>query len=185
MERGALDGIPGGVDGAAARWVDLDSEGIAGVLVAEDRGWYYKANLGGGHLAPPALLRTLPVPNALGAGVQQLTDLAGEGRLDLVQYMPPTAGYFERTSPTGAGGRSSPSAPSRRSTGTTPTCASSTSTATGSPTSSSRRTTPSSGTAPEARRASSRRRSAPSRGTTSGAPRWCSRTGRRRSSSPT
>ncbi len=97
LEPGALEGIPGGVDGAAARWVDLDSEGIAGVLVAEDRGWYYKANLGGGHLAPPALLRSLPVPDALAAGVQQLTDLAGEGRLDLVQYMPPVAGYFERT----------------------------------------------------------------------------------------
>jgi RHS repeat-associated protein len=97
LEPGALDGIRGGVDGAASRWVDLDSEGIAGVLVAEDRGWYYKANLGGGHLAPPALLRSLPVPDALASGVQQLTDLAGEGRLDLVQYLPPVAGYFERT----------------------------------------------------------------------------------------
>jgi RHS repeat-associated protein len=95
---GALDGIPGGVDGAAARWVDLDSEGIAGVLIAQDRGWYYKANLGGGDLAAPALLRTLPVPSALAAGVQQLTDLAGEGRKDLVQYAPPVAGYFERES---------------------------------------------------------------------------------------
>src|SRR5262249_10174580 len=52
---------------------------------------------GGGDLAPPALLRALPVPASLGGGVQQLTDLAGEGHLDLVQYGPPTPGYFERT----------------------------------------------------------------------------------------
>ena len=97
LEPGALDGIPGGVDGAAARWVDLDGEGISGVLLANERGWYYKANLGGGHLAPPAPLRSLPVPAALGAGVQVLTDLAGEGRLDLVQYAPPVPGYFTRT----------------------------------------------------------------------------------------
>lgn len=97
VEPDALDGIPGGVDGAAARWVDLDGEGISGVLLARDRGWYYKANLGQGHLAPPALLRSLPVPAALTSGVQQLTDLAGEGQLDLVQYEPPLPGYFTRT----------------------------------------------------------------------------------------
>jgi hypothetical protein len=77
VEPSALDGIPGGVDGTAARWVDLDGEGISGVLLASDRGWYYKANLGGGDLAPPALLRSLPVPAALASGIQQLTDLAG------------------------------------------------------------------------------------------------------------
>ena len=97
LEPGALDGIPGGVDGASARWVDLDSEGISGVLLANNRGWYYKANLGQGDLAPPAPLRTLPVPAALASGVQLLTDLAGEGRLDLVQYAPPVPGYFTRT----------------------------------------------------------------------------------------
>jgi RHS repeat-associated protein len=94
---GALDGIPGGVDGAKARWVDLEGEGISGVLLANDRGWYYKANLGQGQLAPPALLRSLPVPAALGAGVQQLTDIDGDGRLELVQYTHPTSGYFTRT----------------------------------------------------------------------------------------
>lgn len=97
LEPDALDGIPGGVDGAAARWVDLDGEGISGVLVANERGWYYKANLGAGELAPPALLRSLPVPTSLASGVQVLTDLAGEGKLDLVQYGPPAPGYFTRT----------------------------------------------------------------------------------------
>jgi RHS repeat-associated protein len=96
LDPAALDGIPGGVDGAAARWVDLDGEGISGVLVARDRDWYYKSNLGGGRLSAPVLLPTLPTPAAL--GVQQLTDLGGAGRLDLVQYTPPGfAGFFERT----------------------------------------------------------------------------------------
>ena len=97
IEPSALDGIPGGVDGASARWVDLDGEGISGVLLANNQGWYYKANLGQGQLASPALLRSLPVPAALASGVQQLTDLAGEGQLDLVQYGPPVPGYFTRT----------------------------------------------------------------------------------------
>jgi hypothetical protein len=98
LDPSALDGIPGGVDGVAARWVDLDGEGISGVLLARDRGWYYKSNLGGGRLSPPTLLPTLPSLATLGSGGQQLADLAGDGRLDLVQYTPPAlAGFFERT----------------------------------------------------------------------------------------
>jgi RHS repeat-associated protein len=93
-----LDGIPGGVDGVAARWVDLDGEGISGVLVPNDRGWHYKANLGAGRLAPPVLQRSLPVPGSLVDGQQLLVDLDGDGRLELVQYGALAPGYFTRTS---------------------------------------------------------------------------------------
>ncbi len=93
----SLAGIPGGVPGAGAQWVDLDGEGIPGVLVPTERAWFYKQNLGEGHLAAPTLLRTLPAPAELGGGAQQLTDLNGNGQLDLVQYTRPLSGYFERT----------------------------------------------------------------------------------------
>jgi RHS repeat-associated protein len=96
-EAESLEGIPGGVDGTLAQWTDLDGEGIPGALVANDRGWYYKANLGDGLLAPPKLLRELPVPAQLRGGMQTLVDLASEGRLDLVQFRGPVAGYFGRT----------------------------------------------------------------------------------------
>jgi RHS repeat-associated protein len=97
LDGASLDGLPSGVDGATARWVDLDGEGVQGVLRAADRGWYYKANLGEGRLAPPELLRSLPVPAELAGGVQQLVDIQGDGRLDLVSYAPSRPGFFART----------------------------------------------------------------------------------------
>jgi RHS repeat-associated protein len=98
LDRASLEGLPAGIDGATAQWIDLDGEGIPGVLRAEERGWYYKSNLGEGQLAPPTLLRSLPVPAELRGGLQQLADLDGDGRLDLVRYAPPLSGYFARTS---------------------------------------------------------------------------------------
>lgn len=88
--------LPGSVRGDGAQWVDLDGEGIPGVLLANDRGWYFRSNAGEGVLGPPVLQRSLPSPSGLG-GAAQLTDLDGDGNLDLVQYAPPLAGFFART----------------------------------------------------------------------------------------
>ena len=33
-------------DGARKQWIDLDGEGIPGVLVASDSAWFYEANRG-------------------------------------------------------------------------------------------------------------------------------------------
>lgn len=97
IDRESLEGLPAGVDGARAQWVDLDGEGIPGILIPTKRAWFYKPNLGDGHLAPPTVLRSLPSPAELGSGAQQLTDLGGDGTLDLLQYAPPMSGYFEHT----------------------------------------------------------------------------------------
>ncbi|HEY3495004.1 MAG TPA: SpvB/TcaC N-terminal domain-containing protein, partial [Polyangiaceae bacterium] len=94
----SLAGLTGGVDGARKQWVDLDGEGIPGVLVDSGASWHYKANGGAGRLAPPRELSSMPSPAVLADGVQQLTDLGGDGRLDLVAYDEPLAGYFARTS---------------------------------------------------------------------------------------
>jgi RHS repeat-associated protein len=88
--------LPNGPRGTGAQWVDLDGEGIPGVLVTTDRAWYYRSNLGDGELAAPALQRSLPAPAELGAD-SLLTDLEGDGNLDLVRYAPSLAGYFART----------------------------------------------------------------------------------------
>lgn len=99
VDRASLEGLPGGTDRRNAQWVDLDGEGIAGVLVSSRGALHYKANRGCGKLDPPRLLTSLPQSAAAedGTGAQQLTDLAGDGRIALVRYSPPPAGYFART----------------------------------------------------------------------------------------
>ncbi len=92
----SLEGIAAGVGPDHTQWVDLDGEGIPGVLVATPGGWRYKENRGEGRLGPPQPLRSLPAPARLARGVQQLVDLEGDGRLDLVRYAPPLSGYFTR-----------------------------------------------------------------------------------------
>jgi RHS repeat-associated protein len=96
LDAASLEGIPSGVDGSFHQWVDLDGEGLPGVLTAQQRSWYYKRNEGDGQLAPPRELRSVPSPGELGRGAQ-LTDLGGDGQLDLVSYASPLAGYFSRT----------------------------------------------------------------------------------------
>jgi len=96
IDQESLEGIPSGVEGIFHQWVDLDGEGLPGVLTAQQRSWYYKRNDGSGQLAPPRELRSLPSPAELGSGAQ-LTDLGGDGQLDLVKYSPPLPGYFRRT----------------------------------------------------------------------------------------
>ncbi|HEX8110939.1 MAG TPA: SpvB/TcaC N-terminal domain-containing protein, partial [Kofleriaceae bacterium] len=97
IDRASLEGISSGIEGSGGQWADLDGEGISGVLLPSERAWYYKPNLGEGQLAPPELQRQLPSPAELGGGMQQLSDLGGDGNLDLVRYAPPLSGYFERT----------------------------------------------------------------------------------------
>ncbi|HEX7600925.1 MAG TPA: SpvB/TcaC N-terminal domain-containing protein, partial [Polyangiaceae bacterium] len=86
------------VDGRAHRWVDLDGEGIAGLLSEEPGGvLVYRANRGGASLAGPRTLVSHPSPLALGAGNQQLLDLASEGHLQLVELGGTVNGFYERT----------------------------------------------------------------------------------------
>lgn len=97
LDQDSLEGIPAGVGHGTSQWVDLDGEGIPGTLVTTPQAWFYKSNLGKGRLAPPLLLRSLPAPAELAGGVQRLSDLSGDGQLELVQYAPPLQGCFTRT----------------------------------------------------------------------------------------
>ncbi|HZS41266.1 MAG TPA: SpvB/TcaC N-terminal domain-containing protein, partial [Polyangia bacterium] len=92
-----LEGIPAGVEGAGVQWIDLDGEGIPGALIAQPNAWYYKPSLGDGRLAPPTALGRLPSPADLHGGLQTLSDVDGDGRLELVSYAQPLAGWFSRT----------------------------------------------------------------------------------------
>jgi len=99
LDAESVTNLPSGLDGNQARWVDLDGEGLSGALLAEPGGWFYKRNLGARdnqpRLGPVEQLPTLPAPADL--RTQQLVDVSGNGRLDLVQFSGSLAGYFERT----------------------------------------------------------------------------------------
>ncbi|MGH2905155.1 MAG: SpvB/TcaC N-terminal domain-containing protein [Solirubrobacterales bacterium] len=87
--------LPGDGDGTY-QWVDLDGEGISGVLTDQANAWFYKPNLGGGKLGPIEPLELAPAGARLGSGTQ-LLDLAGDGQLDVVRTSGPDAGFSERT----------------------------------------------------------------------------------------
>lgn len=109
IDRSSLENLPQGLDGARYQWVDLDSEGISGILTEQAESWFYKRNLSpvgspneptgppaAARFAPAELVRRKPSLGTLRGG-QQLLDLAGDGQLDLVQFDSPTPGFFERT----------------------------------------------------------------------------------------
>ncbi len=127
FDKTSLADVPGGVQGAY-QWIDLDGEGLPGVLTQQAGALFYKQNLGDGKLAPARRLLTKPAMTQLSGG-QQLTDLDGDGRKELTVFARPMAGYHDRTDE-GGGHRFAPSLPSRTSTGTIPISGSSISTAT-------------------------------------------------------
>ena len=95
----ALENLPVGL-GSGYQWIDLDGEGLSGILTEQAGAWYYKPNLGDGPSGPrfgpmrPVALR--PSIAALNSGRQQLMDVQGNGALDLVDFHPPLAGFQER-----------------------------------------------------------------------------------------
>jgi RHS repeat-associated protein len=90
--------LPIGVDGSAYQWVDLDGEGISGILARQRGAWLYKPNLGDGKFGAIQALRTQPALFAEAAGGERLLDLSGDGELDVVAFSGPTPGFYERRS---------------------------------------------------------------------------------------
>ncbi|MEO1433751.1 MAG: SpvB/TcaC N-terminal domain-containing protein, partial [Cyanobacteria bacterium J06633_8] len=103
----SLENLPQGMDGTQYQWVDLDGEGLSGILSEQGNGWFYKRNLspvnvtqidGSEHIeasfAPVELVGSKPAI-ALNNGTQFL-DLAGDGQLDLVSLRSPSPGFYER-----------------------------------------------------------------------------------------
>ena len=110
VDRKSLENLPYGLHGSKYRWVDLDGEGLPGILTEQGTGWFYKANLspvnqqqiGGSEVtlaqfAAVEVVARKPSLAALSRGSQQLLDLSGDGRLDLVDFQGSTPGFFERT----------------------------------------------------------------------------------------
>jgi RHS repeat-associated protein len=97
--------LPEGLDGSRYRWVDLDGEGLPGILSDHSGGWGYKRNLSPleedgprARFGPLEAVESLPSRSSLGTDTDlQFLDLSGNGRPDLVALSEPTPGFFERT----------------------------------------------------------------------------------------
>ena len=99
LDPASLRDLPAGVDGGRFRFVDLDGEGIPGLLTEQAGHWYYKRGEGEGTFGPWQALPTLPSNARLGA--QRLVDLDGDGQLSLASLGGTVPGYFDRTTSPG------------------------------------------------------------------------------------
>jgi hypothetical protein len=94
--------LPAGVDGRTCQWVDLDGEGLPGVLCNYGGLLRYKKNMGKGELAASRAIHARPVMSSLGDA--QVMDIDGDGRKELVEMRAPAWGYHERTDDDGWAG---------------------------------------------------------------------------------
>jgi RHS repeat-associated protein len=106
LDPDSIEDLPEGVDGKRYQWVDLDGEGLSGVLSEQGGGWFYKRNLSPlntpetnanartrAQLAPAELVS--PRPAATLAEGASFMDLAGDGSTDVVTSGV-VAGFYER-----------------------------------------------------------------------------------------
>ena len=104
----SLANLPEGMDGTRFQWVDLDGEGISGILADWGDGWGYKPNLSAANRASLSdgsfetavefgpLETVALLPSRSNTAAQHFMDLSGGGRLDLVDFSRPAPGFFER-----------------------------------------------------------------------------------------
>ncbi len=118
----SLQNLPNGLDGMRYQWVDLDGEGISGILTEQDGAWFYKHNISSlpltgpdgklildtegkpvvvAHFQPLTVKITTPSFSDLtsvSSKQHQLMDITGEGIPDLVKFDRFISGYFKRSS---------------------------------------------------------------------------------------
>lgn len=93
------------------QWIDIDSEGLPGVLSEQAGGWFYRRNLSANNLVdsaaaprfgPIELIKSRPAPSLHSPGTK-LTDLDGTGNVDLVvlDENEGVRGFYERTTADG------------------------------------------------------------------------------------
>ncbi|MES2673777.1 MAG: SpvB/TcaC N-terminal domain-containing protein [Pseudomonadota bacterium] len=107
----SLENLPYGLDGSNYQWLDLDGEGLSGILTEQAGAWFYKRNVSANHQVLDSktnLPRTIPrfnpielvasKPNStLDSRHAQFMDLSGNGQIDLVAVEGPLPGFYERT----------------------------------------------------------------------------------------
>ena len=120
VDPASLANLPSGLDGTNYQWLDLDGEGISGILTFQTGGLYYKRNRspvnvtldGPEQVDVPQtsasfgdleLLVSQP-SHCLAAAKPQFLDLAGDGRQNLVHLDSVPRGYYNRAGIAGRDG---------------------------------------------------------------------------------
>lgn len=113
VDADALQNLPVGADGSSYKWLDLDGEGLSGIITEQAGEMFYKRNdspitttVDNGVIRTRArfqpLERVASGPKAAGSRNKlQFMDLSSDGRQDLVNLDGPQRGYYERTSRSG------------------------------------------------------------------------------------
>lgn len=94
VDASSLEHLPIGL-GGPYQWIDLNGEGVSGILAEHDGAWHYKRNLGDGQFAPAAPVAPRPSLANVRSGRQQILDLDGDGKKDLVLLGGVPTGFYE------------------------------------------------------------------------------------------
>jgi RHS repeat-associated protein len=97
LDPASVASLPPGSGAAGQQFVDLDGDGLPGVLGAGPDGWYYAANRGDGRLGGPREVPGMPSPVLDSPARPRLLDLDGDGRLEAVTVAAGIAGSLART----------------------------------------------------------------------------------------
>ena len=109
IDRESLDNLPEGVDSSRYRWLDLDGEGLSGILSQARGAWYFKRNLSAANLVKDSAGDATPRPRfgpmqALAAAPgngdlagRQLLALDADGMVDVVALSGSEPGFYART----------------------------------------------------------------------------------------
>ncbi len=91
-----LMNLPVGIQGPGYQWIDLDGEGLSGVLSEQSGAWYYKPNRGDAGFGDMRVVARQPALASQAGSRHQFMDLAGNGQIDVVDFDGPTPGFHER-----------------------------------------------------------------------------------------
>ncbi|CAM4076812.1 SpvB/TcaC N-terminal domain-containing protein [Zobellia nedashkovskayae] len=88
---------PVGIRDSQYLWVDLFSEGIAGILTEQTGGWFYKSNLGNGDFSKAQRVAPKPSFEGISSGKLAIMELESNGIKSLVSYTQEPKGFFKLT----------------------------------------------------------------------------------------